>query len=328
MKLSKAALALALLLAPATASAYPNLRSFTPTSVLVPILGVELRTDDGQLQPVYACSGATPDDCLVDVADNAALDALFDAATTIDAANYTALSVVTCGAQGGYEITLQGSADVDGVAWYTSDSAVLTSNPALAGPVQVPVSGCRLEVPFPETLQVADGDVVDLSAIVVLSNLGVIGLEGSDVPLGCTVDPVRDHRVCAGYPHLVPSFGSAPPTVRRFHVTEDLTDEGAQQAQGELIALLDSKGEPFAGLTRALYLPSTVDGHTSYGSPLKRVHANGDGSYQLLNYGVSSDPDDFASYGVLFPAFSLGTHSGAMNNEVGDLVSYLAVEVP
>jgi hypothetical protein len=74
-------------------------RSFTPTSFKLPIFKITIANDDGtEEQNLYTCEEATAEGCLVDLMDQAALDALAAAAAdaSIRAGTYERISLNTC----------------------------------------------------------------------------------------------------------------------------------------------------------------------------------------------------------------------------------------
>ena len=104
--------------------------SFTPTSFRLPIMKITIAKSDGtEEQNIYKCANATEAECLVDLADQAALDAVAAAAgaASIRAGDYDRISLYTCvDGAGGTTSTVAyvtGSATFQGQSWRTDSTA-------------------------------------------------------------------------------------------------------------------------------------------------------------------------------------------------------------
>ena len=86
-----------------SASAMPGEVSFTPTGLRLSIMRIVLSATDANGNPtsqavLYTCPGASEDDCLVDVTDQTALDAIAMSAgkAKVDVGSYDTVSMDLC----------------------------------------------------------------------------------------------------------------------------------------------------------------------------------------------------------------------------------------
>lgn len=323
MKKLALALSLLALAAPLDAFAAAGESSFTPKSLRVPLRGVRLDGAGGSAT-LYQC--ADGGDCLVDMADDAALDALFASAVEVRPGTYDRVAFDHCipGASG-YSAFVAGDVMLAGTAYHTvaGPDAFLASDGSLTDYAPLPFSGCSSTVPLPAPLTVAKGDELELGAFFTLSNIawGALGPNGIG---GCASTGAQS--VCSGYPIPVAFVGAVSPTLETYFVTEDLADTEAAKAGGQMLLLCDADGVPFGGFSRRLYSETSVLPHVLYDTPVKSVARNADATYVVKTWGGGPAGAPPAEYYVKFPSFELATHEGQLTGPDFVPVPYRAVK--
>jgi hypothetical protein len=268
------------------------------------------------------------DDCLVDMADNAALAALFSGAIDIEPGSYDAIVFNQCraGAQG-YSSYVKGKISLSGQTWYTTSGSgsILTTARADNRHVQIDYSGCSSVVKLPHAVTLAAGAAMNISAFFSLRNIAWATLTSNGPPGGCAFD-ANSHNVCTGYPIPIAYLGSDSPSLQTYYVTEDQSDLNATKAGGQLLLLRTSEGLAFGGFSRRLYSAHSVNPSVNYDTPIKTLMLNADGmSYLIENWGGGSNGVSVPYY-VHFPAFELQTHNGTFTRSDGvTTVDYRAV---
>jgi hypothetical protein len=323
--------------------------SFTPTSFVMPVFNVMLSHGLTVNVPLYTCAadaarlpppsgdaGPVPvpgelgnDDCLVDMADQSALDALFAAPADIPPGTYDSVVVGTCRESGAFAARVKGSVELEGQTYYTtSTSSVLSTEPGDQGYSIINYAGCGMTVPLATPITVTAGQAVTVSAFFTLQNLSWVLDNYSPGLGGCApIATAHEQNVCSGLPVLVGYVGEAAPVLDAYYITEDPNDLLATQAAGQVM-LLSSGGEPFSGFLRRVYSHDSVNPSVSYDVPLREVNKNtgeadaasdaaaGDAGLDagtLSTYDVIAigDPkEDLTRYRVRFPRFVLGNHTG------------------
>jgi hypothetical protein len=339
--------------------------SFTPTSLYVPVRFVRLASSTSNLSSqLYRCpsepdprippgagsggstgsagrqgtvasdsdAGTDPEvlggDCLVDMADNAALAALFSSAVDIEPGTYDQIVIDNCraGTQG-YSSFVKGQISLSGQTWYTTSGGdtLLTTARADNRHVQVDYSGCGSLIKLPGPVTLAANDAVNISAFFSLRNIAWATLTSNGPPGGCTFD-THGHNVCTGYPIPIAYLGAESPTLDTYYVTEDQSDLAADKSSGQLLLLRTSAGIAFGGFSRRLYSAHSVTPSVNYDTPIKTLMRNPDGiTYLIENWGGGS-AGVMVDYYVHFPAFELRTHNGTMTRSDGvTTVNYRAV---
>jgi hypothetical protein len=316
-----------------TAFAAPGESSFTPTSLLVPLAAVRLLGPGNGGADLYNCANAgsadpnaaldlddagvpvMPDDsCLVDMADNTALAALFTHAIDIPPGTYDQVLVSLCTGNGatGYASYVKGSVELNGITYYTaSGTQVLTTHAEHQGYVRVEYAGCASGVPLPAPVTVADGDDVSINAFFTLKNIAWAQLSGNG-PGGCTLNDANTLKVCTSYPIPVTYVGAASPTLDTLYITEDQSDLPAAKAGGQMLLLRDPAGHVFGGFSRRLYSSASVQPSVNYDTSIKSVEDNAPNpGYRITTYGGGTQgmPIDFY---IRFPAFVPETHNGEL----------------
>jgi hypothetical protein len=345
-----------------TSTAFANAgeSSFTPTSLYVPVRFVMLgsSTSLSQSSVLYRCaserdpsippdagSGGSgggagtiaddgdagtevlADDCLVDMADDAALAALFGSMIDINPGTYDEINFQQCvGGAPGYSSFVKGQVELNGQTWYTtSGDAVLTTSAAENRHVQIDYFGCGSTIKLPHAVTLAAGDTVNISAFFSLRNLGWAIMSNQGAPGGCTLDS-QYHNVCTGYPIPIASLSTDAPSLQTYFITEDQTDTLADKASGQMLLLIDNTGIAFGGLSRRLYSAHSTVPSVNYDTPIKTLTRSSDMlSYFIENYG-GGGPNGPVDFYVRFPTFELQTHNGTMTESDGvTMVDYRAV---
>jgi hypothetical protein len=339
--------------------------SFTPSSLYVPVRFVRLASSTSNLSSqLYRCSsepdprippgagsggstgsagtpgtvasdtdaGTDPEllsgDCLVDMADNAQLAALFSSPVDIEPGTYDQIVVDQCsrGAHG-YSSFVKGKISLSGQTWYTTSGgdAVLTTTRADNRHVQVDYSGCGSTIMLPSPVVLAANDAVNISAFFSLRNIAWATLTSNGPPGGCAFD-THSHNVCTGYPIPIAYLGAESPTLDTYYITEDQSDLSADTAAGQLLLLRTGSGNAFGGFSRRLYSAHSLNPSVNYDTPIKTLRRNPDGiTYLIENWGGGSG-NVMVDYYVHFPAFELQTHNGTLTRSDGvTTVGYRAV---
>jgi hypothetical protein len=328
----------ACLCAASTALAAPGESSFTPTSLLVPLYAVRLLGPNNGGADLYKCSSAGPvdpnaavdlddagvpemaeDACLVDMADNAALAALFTHAIDIPPGTYDTVLVSLCPANGatGYASYVKGEVELNDTTYYTaSTTQVLTTNPNHQGYTRIEYAGCASGVPLPAPVTVADGDEITVNAFFTLQNIAWAQLSGNG-PGGCTFNAANTLKVCTAYPIPVTYVGATSPTLDLLYVTEDQSDLLGAKAGGQMLLLRDPAGRVFGGFSRRLYSPTSVQATVNYDTAIKSVVNNAPNpGYTITTFGGGSVEMPVEFY-IRFPAFVPATHDGMLERANG-----------
>ncbi len=315
------------------ADARPGESSFTPTSLRVPLHGIRLESgaDPSASASLYACPSPDPSACLVDMADDGALAALFDGGAEVAPGTYDRIRIHVCApGASGYEALVRGKVALLDQSWVTTSSPgdVLTTDASRLGDVRVPYSGCSTDVPLPGPLVVKKGDAITLSAFFSLRDIAWATLTSNGPPGGCAFGASGQHNVCTAYPIPVVYVGAASPVLDTYWITEDLADVGASKAGGQVLLLRDGDGEPFGGFTRRMYSALSESPSVNYDTPVKSIarHAS-DPTYAIENWGGGSPSGAPLAFYVRFPAFALASHAGILERGDGSgTVPYRAVK--
>jgi|GEM_PF-1754382 len=344
------------------ASAAHGESSFTPASLVTPIVYVELsRSTPGspsdpapsRPQSLYTCaameayaaqqqgggagapSGApisaadVAAQCMVDLADDAALGALFAGEHEIEAATYDTIRVSTC-VESGYEVKIKGTVLLGGVTYRTTAGAdPLALGDAFAGDdadyVTVQHSGCSFSYSLPTPVRIAAGDAVTVSALFSLKDVAWGALGANGIFGGCA-GTFGGHAVCTSYPTILPYVGSVAPTLETYHVSVDPDDLDGARASGQVLLLSDAAGLMIGGFTRR-YLSELSPAHgLNFDTPLKAIGTNADGTYMIENYGSTADGPGY----LRMPHFERATHAGTMEfpQDGKPSIPYRAVRQP
>ncbi|HEX4351494.1 MAG TPA: hypothetical protein VHZ95_01245 [Polyangiales bacterium] len=334
-----------------TAFAGSGESSFTPTSLLVPLQAVRLEGPNVNGAELYRCPAmldadagvdvdvddagaplAAADSCLVDLADNAALAALFDHTIDIAPGTYDHVGIYSCNAgTQSYASYVKGSVVLDGTTYYTATgSQVLTRQRSHQGYTRVMYGGCGAGVPLPNSVTVAENDELTVNAFFTLQNIAWAVMNGYG-PGGCTSDEAHTQSVCTAYPIPVTYIGSTSPSLQTYYITEDQADMQAAEAGGQLLLLLGPTGNVFGGFSRRLYSPTSVTPSVNYDTPIKSVVDNAPmPGYTITTFGGGgSNGGPAQEFYIRFPAFLTETHDAMFDRPNGQAsVAYRAVLQP
>jgi hypothetical protein len=326
--------------------------SFTPTSFVMPVFSVMLSRGLTVNVPLYSCAAADAphpppssgdagpaapipgapgnDDCLVDMADQSALDALFAAPADIPPGTYDSVVVGTCRESNAFAARVKGTVELEGQTYYTTSSAsVLSTEQADQGYATINYAGCGMTVPLARPITVGADDAVTVSAFFTLQNLSWVLDNYSPGLGGCApIAAAHAQNVCSGLPVLVGYVGEAAPSLDSYYITEDPSDLLASQAAGQIL-LLSSGGEPFSGFLRRVYSHDSVTPSVSYDVPLREITKNSSDASDAASDAAASDAgldagtlstydviaigdpkEDLTKYRVRYPRFVLGNHTG------------------
>lgn len=294
--------------------------SFTPTSVLMPIRFISISTADGTGGSVYSCAADSESGCMVDIADQAALDALV-ASSTISIADgtYTQVSIGTCKSETGYSAKIKGSVTLGaGQTPYVTSPTEALSTAGTADYISASFSGCKATFQLPTPLVITKSSDLTVSLFVSLKNIAWGSLNGAAIPSGCTT--VSGKSVCMAYPHVVPYVGVTTPTLEIYHLRK--TSEIANSESGQVLLFFDPSDNMLGGTTRRLYSETSISLGSYFDTPLHAFSKNADSTYHLENSGDSATNSE-----LTFPSFSrAATHTGTWTDHAGVTANYTATK--
>lgn len=313
--------------------------SFTPVSFYVPLLGLALENsqtnastalyqcpnrsgsdDDAGVLDVNEEDGGAGDEflrgsCLVDMADNGALEDLFSDMIAVNPGTYDRIRVYTCGpGQQSYATYVKGQIRINGTTYYTSSRriAVLTSSPSAYEHTRVEYAGCASDVPLPKPVTIAADDSIEISAFFSLRDIAWATITGSGPPGGCTFSTDLHRSVCTALPIPIAYLGGETPALERYFVTEDPSDLDALKAGGQMLILRTYEGIAFGGWARRLLSATSVNPSVNYDTPIKSIHQLTGSAYFIETYGGGSPSGAPLDYYIRFPSFELQTHGGSL----------------
>ncbi len=295
-----------------------NESSFTPTSILTPIMRITLvNSSSRNNSEIYECSAGTESGCLVDVADNAALAALVST-ITVDEGEYDQIQVGTCN-DSGYSSQVKGTVVLGGTTYYTALNSNATPHDVLSTTagnldyVTVDFTGCAATYNLPSTLTVTADSSVNISLLLSTTNIAWARLGTATVPSGCAESADNARSACIAYPDVAPVLGTASPTLEAYHVCEGAAC-AENTASGQILLLFDTVDNFLGGFTRRLLSQTSATPSVNYDTAF-RVFSKIDSTHvSFANYGSSST----TSY-VTFNNFTRADHQGTMiNNQGGD----------
>ena len=318
-----------------SAYAGTNQKSFTPSKYLYPITRIELLTANGNnSQTLYTCSGATPRDCLVDMADSNALAELTAKVqdVKVDAGTYTGAKLWNCGAgttglDSAGSVTVRGSATVGvGAANFVTTSTGLAVGTAPAD-VSIPWACGGALVTFPTPIVVQADSAQSFNLLVDLSNVVWTDPNVSGGMGGCYAGVVPAQGVCSAMPAVIPYFGTGTPTLERYEVAHSSVSAAAAaalthaQANAAINLGIDPSGAVFYVGVQPLYSetsPSGADatnGGPDYNTATRKFSTNADGSVSFQTGG--GPEDNRVGYTAFFrhPATGTWNSAGTCKNE-------------
>lgn len=315
-RLLAASLALALfaLLLPRTARAAHGESSFSPSSLVAPISRIALESGappDAKEAVLYECKGSAAE-CAVDLADQAALDALFAKPAAVPVGTYHTISVrcvtQTMRVKGtvalGELLVRPGEPSTPAATYRTQATDAITATPGEPEYVDIATMGCIPHVRLPKPLEVRAGETVDLSALFTLRDVAWARAGATSTDFGnCKIG--AGGVLCIAFPTLVifPTAGQV--RVEAYLISEIMgevresapIEEHRARAGAQILFLIGADGEPFSGWLRPYYSQTSVRPNGIYHTALKPVTKNppgaggGDGR---LPAGSSDAGDDAA----------------------------------
>jgi len=342
--------------------ARPGEISFTPTGLKLSIMQITLSATDDAGQPhshqmLYTCPFATEAECLVDVTDQAALDAIALQAghAKVQPGTYDTMSLALCapGKSGGTPVP----GFVRGVFTVTSENKTYATE-ADAGNVTglkevapgedagaefaaIGNWGCSQKtVMLPEPVVVVAGTVTPVTVVMDAKLIAFSTPNVSPGMGGCRgVSNGQARGICVSYPSIFPLASDANPELDRFLVAHHRTDsaliDDAKANAYVVVARMADGGAPLTAFVRPYYsetsaaptqgtLPDPVFGGPGYfGETLvPSFHVNPDGSVAFVT-GGSLDPS-----AAIFTAFHIADHVGVVDTHAGDSWQYHAVPLP
>ncbi|MGH1468101.1 MAG: hypothetical protein ACRBBP_04355 [Bdellovibrionales bacterium] len=313
--MNKLTLILMCILYSAVSFSAANEQSFTPDSVLVPIL--EVRIPGGGT--LFECAG-TGDECLVDIADPAALTALTTDAS-INVGSHDTITVGTCKSEGEYTAKVRGSVVLGGTTYYTTSGAdVLSTSVGDLDYTSVVFSGCSNDYTIPGGLTVTsdteveegseeeEGEFVDFNLFISLTDIAWANLSTATIPSGCKEG--SNGSVCLSYPEVVPSVGTITPTLETYRISDTVS---AANAGGQLLCIFDQNDRALGGFSRRYFSGTSQEMVGGFDTPFRSLSQNGDGTLNIENYGGSAD-----SSALRFENFPRSSHTGTYSSPSGE----------
>ena len=295
-------------------------QSFKPTSYKYPIMQIDIsKTDGSGSQTLYKCSGATPTDCLVDMADATSLATIEAAAqnVAIAAGDYTKLKLSNCpaGSSGTTTTTIQvtGSVLVGSTTYTTSSTAaggMQTGGTPQATSITWGCGGASVTLSTP--ISVTAGSSQSLSLIVDLTNAVWTDANASAGMGGCKSDSGALQDICGAVPLIVPYFGSGTPTYERYLVSHSTSGSPVQaNANAQVNFAVDPNGAVFWVGVQPYFSPTSTTTGPDYNTSTRTLATNSDNTISFQTGGSSDDNR------VGFTAFQRATtHTGTCKNEL------------
>lgn len=303
----------------ASAFATTGEQSFTPTSILIPIRGIEVKGSSGGAHgTVYDCKANTESGCLVDIADSSALEALVSSSKAeVQEGSYDTIRIYTCKDEGSYNAKLKGTVTIGSSTYLTGAGSNPLGGSGSPDYVIVPFSGCATDFYLPKTLEIKKGASDTVSLFVTLTDIAwATNNGGTTIPSGCKSDGTNG--VCMAYPNLVPYIGTTTPSLEAYHLRNSSTAAGTEG--GQMLLFFDLSDNLLGGTTRRLYSANSVS-IGNFDTPLRIFEKNSDGTYHLENYGSSATTSYFS-----WPSFSRSSHGGTYTPTGESSTAYTAVK--
>jgi len=329
--------------------------SFTPTGIKLPIMKIVLSSNQGAgtgynssgEQILYQCPSAKEADCLVDLADQSALDAISATAgsAAIAVGTYDSLALYTCadgkGGANSVAAYIKGSFTTEATTYFTDADPSNASGINTVGPAdfaQIENWGCSTKVlNLSAPLQINKGDAVDVSVLVDNTLAGFStpsmssGMGGVKAP-----DGGNSRGVAMTYPALIPVLGSGTATTERYLIAQNsVSVESIDDTKANAMVIVAREGNlPIMAFGREIYSETsavansnqaaptdTVNGGLSYvtATDVESFKVNADGSIRFAQ-GGSAD-----IYAAVFGAFQLADHTGVETDQNGDIWYYHAM---
>jgi hypothetical protein len=336
--------------------------SFTPTGLKLSIMQISLTsTDDaGQMraqQVLYTCPQATEGECLVDVTDQSALDAIAAAAAsaTVQPGTYDKVSLDLCApgkggntrapgfVRGVFTVASEGKtyateADASNV---TGLKEVAAGEDAGAEFAAIGNWSCSQKtVTLHDPLVVEAGSVAPVTVVMDAKLIAFSTPNVSPGMGGCRgVSNGQGRGFCVSYPSIFPLIDDANPELERFtishHRTEAAQIDDAKANAYVVVARHADGGAPVTAFVRPYYSETsarpTQSGITDpvFGGPayfgetlVPSFRVNPDGSVRFVT-GGSLD-----GLSAIFEGFDVAEHVGVVTSRDGGSWQYHAIPVP
>ncbi len=273
-------------------------------------------------------------DCTVDLADNAALQALFAGDHEIEVATYDSIRVHTCVEQQ-YDIQIKGTVTLSGDEYRTTSGPdPLTPGAGDAEYATVTHQGCAFSFSLPIPVTIRASDDVTVNAFFSIRNIAWGQLNSHNQGMGgCLISGTNGHGLCTSYTNIVPYVGTVAPALETYHVTVDPADLTVLEhpldvhASGQVLLIVDSTGNMLGGFTRRLLSEQSTH-EMGFDTPLKSIVASSGSpvTYSLENYGSTADGPGY----LRMAHFRRETHSDTMDfpQDGSPSISYGAVRQP
>lgn len=342
------------------AAALTGERSFTPTGLQLSVMRIVLSATDANGNPtrqavLYTCEHETEAECLVDVKDQAALDAIADAAShaEVDVGTYDTVSLELCA--GGKPGGTMAPGFVRGTFSIESESKTYATTAEEGFPLglkEVPEDdatggeftaignwGCSTKsVRLPAPVEVTETETTDLTVVVDTSLIAFSTPNVSGGMGGCRGQMNGSARgFCVSYPSIIPLVAEDHPSLDRYilaHHRTDATLIDDSKANAYVVIVSGTDRTPLAAFVRPYYseLSATASPHFTvdevFGGPgyygetlVSSVHATPEGGLDFIT-GGSLDGN-----AAIFTSFMRDNHVGVVSTRDDGDWHYHAIPV-
>ena len=282
-KRSSFAAAFALLTWSASGSALPGEVSFTPSGLRLSVMRIVLSATDENGNPhaqavLYTCPHTTEEECLVDVKDQTALDAIAAAAgdAEVDVGTYDTVSLEMCAA--GKPGGTMAPGFMSGTFTIASESKTYATTTDAGSPLgleEVPEAnavgeftpignwGCSIKsVHLPAPVEVTEDVPTDLTVVVDTSLIAFSTPNVSGGMGGCRGLANGSARgFCVSYPSIVPLVNVDEFSLDRFILAHHRTDASMiddSKANAYVVVLRNGDDVPLTAFVRPYYSESSA----------------------------------------------------------------------
>lgn len=329
------AIASTIILASSAAFADTEEMSFTPTGLKLPIMKITIAKEDmTEEQSLYECSSSTEAECLVDIADQTALDAISTQAASAEilVGTYDKLSLYTCAdGSSGSDATdayVKGSVTTQTQTYHTDSTASNESGLKTSGTADFTKVGnwsCSTKsVILPGGITVGAGAELNLSLLIDNTFAVYTSPMVSSGMGGCKAPGAGGLGICMNLPALLPYVGDGEITTQRYKISHHASSSGsivANKANAMVIAAIVDTN-PVAVFTRPIFsetsaqvtsntgaAPDATFGGPTYNMEAESFTANADGT---IDFSIGGSED---SNGATFDDFQMATHSGTVKTK-------------
>lgn len=291
------------------AKADPGMNSFTPDQVVVPVIEVGVINENtgtnGARVPLYTCSGSSNQNCLVDLANQAAVQSILNQTVTVPAGKYLKTYVRHCTdlSQNHYEASILGQVSIAGKTYYTSKTEnPITLNAAAKSLIPISMNGCISEFKLPTPMTVAAGETVQLSLISDVFSLAWAGTSPAPSIDSCLI--ANQKTLCLNYPELIPAVAKTSVSKEQFA----FLTKGQGSVLGLMILLTDESGTPLSGVFRQIYMEDMLNVFSGFTTPIESIQIAADGTLNLKAFPPNGDAIPM----VQIPQFKRMDHVGQL----------------